>query len=82
MDKKRLMELAGIPLNEMEGELLLKDKSTFARTARDLIQGASAKLYQEGQQPTPQAIQKMAGIAANNMHSKILQAIDEELFQK
>ena len=82
MDKKRLMELAGIPLNEMEGELLLKDKSTFARTARDLIQGASSKLYQEGQQPTPQAIQKMAGIAANNMHSKILQAIDEELFQK
>ena len=82
MDKQRLQELAGIQLNEMEGELLLKDRSTFAKTARDLIQGASAKLYKEGQKPTPQAIQKMAGEAANNLHSRILQAIDQQLFQK
>lgn len=67
---------------EMEGELLLKDRSFFANTARDLIQGAGGKLYKQGIKPTPEAIQKMAGEAANNLHSRILKAIDQELFQK
>lgn len=63
----------------IEGELLTKDRSTFAGIARDLIQGAAQQLYKDGQRPSPEAIKSAAEKGANNFHSMILKAMDNEL---
>ncbi len=63
----------------IEGELLTKDRSSFANIARDLIQGATKQLYKDGQRPTPDAIKKVAEAGANNFYSMILKAMDNEL---
>ena len=63
----------------IEGELLTKDRSTFAGIARDLIQGATRQLYTDGQRPSPEAIKKAAEAGANNFYSMVLKAMDNEL---
>ena len=73
MKAKQILE------REVEGELLRKDTSSAGQIARDIIQGASAKLYKDGHQPTPDAIRQMADKMAANFHSQILAAVDGEL---
>ncbi len=77
MNKKRLLELAGI--EESEGELLQRDKSSAANIARQLIRSAQEKLYKDGKKPTKQQVQQVAGQALDRFSASILKAMDEEL---
>lgn len=65
--------------DDVEGELLTKDRSSTGGIARDIIAGAQKSLYEKGIEPNKRNVRDQADAMANVFHSHLLKAIDQEL---